>query len=382
MVKSSAVNVSTIRSRMRAYEKGIRIAMVSTLSWVLFSGFLLAQSFEKEIPALEVSNESHIIITAVGDIMMGSTYPSNYLPPEDGRRIFGGVQERLKTGDIVFGNLEGPLVDNGIPTKCKNKASQCFEFVTPTRYAGHLKDAGFVAMSIANNHTFDCGVTGVENTISVLEAAGIEVTGGATIARIFVRGKYVAIAGFSFTLSDHAYSIHNIDMAQDIVRKLKEENDIVVISFHGGAEGKSATRLSDVNEKFLGESRGNVMKFSRSVIEAGADLVLGHGPHVLRALEIYKGKLIAYSLGNFLTYGMFNVKGPNGLSAILTIRMNAQNGEFVDGALIPLKLTKAGIPEIDPSGEATKLVKKLTKQAIKTKTIVINETTGSLLKAE
>ena len=167
-------------------------------------------------------------------------------------------------------------------------------------------------------------------------------------------------------------------MAKDIVRKLKEENDIVIVSFHGGAEGKSATRLSNVNEKFLGESRGNVMKFSRSVIDAGADLVLGHGPHVLRALEVYKGKLIAYSLGNFLTYSMFNVKGPSGLSAILTIRMNAQNGEFTDGTLIPLKLTKDGIPEIDPSGEATKLVKKLTKQDIKTRALIIDEATGSL----
>ena len=157
---------------------------------------------------------------------------------------------------------------------------------------------------------------------------------------MFVKGKHVAVAGFSFTLSDHAYSIHDIDMAKDIVRKLKEENDIVIVSFHGGAEGRSATRLSNVNEIFLGEPRGNVMKFSRSVIDAGADLVLGHGPHVLRALEVYTGKLIAYSLGNFLTYKMFNVKGPNGLSAILTIRMNANNGEFTDGTLIPLKAHK------------------------------------------
>jgi hypothetical protein len=183
-------------------------------------------------------------------------------------------------------------------------------------------------------------------------------------------------------LSDHSYSIHNIDMAKDIVKQLKEENDIVIVSFHGGAEGGSATRLTNVNEIFLGEPRGNVMKFSRSVIDAGADLVLGHGPHVLRALEVYKGKLIAYSLGNFLTYSMFNVKGPNGLSAILTIRMNTKNGEFADGTLVSLKLTKDGIPEIDLAGEAIKLVKKLTKQDIKTKAPVIDETTGSLSKAQ
>jgi hypothetical protein len=136
-------------------------------------------------------------------------------------------------------------------------------------------------------------------------------------------------------------------MAKDIVGKLKEENDIIIVSFHGGAEGKSAMRLSNINEKFLDESRGNVMKFSRSVIDAGAYLVLDYGSHVLRALEVYKGKLIAYSLGNFLTHSMFNVKGSSGLSSIPTIRMNAKNGEFADGILIPLKLTKNGVSKID-----------------------------------
>jgi hypothetical protein len=382
MIKSSAVNVSISGLIMRVYEKRIRISAISTLSLVLFSGFLLAQPFEKEIPASKTSDNGYITITAVGDIMMGSTYPSNYLPPEDGKGLFVGVQDKLKTGDIVFGNLEGPLVNNGIPTKCIVKTSQCFEFVTPTRYANLLKDAGFTVMNIANNHTFDCGVAGVESTISTLKTTGIEATGGTTIARMFVKGKYIAVAGFSFTLSDYAHSIHNVDMAQEIVRKLKEESDIVIVSFHGGAEGKSATRLSNINEKFLGESRGNVMKFSRSVIDAGADLVLGHGPHVLRALEVYKGKLIAYSLGNFLTYSVFNVKGPNGVSAILTMRMNAINGEFIDGTLIPLKLTKEGVPEIDPSGKATKLIQKLTKQDIKTRSLIIDVMNGSLSLAQ
>jgi poly-gamma-glutamate capsule biosynthesis protein CapA/YwtB (metallophosphatase superfamily) len=378
MIKSLVINTFTIGSKMCAYSKGIRIAAVSTLSLALVSGFLLAQSFETESPATKVNNDNYITITAVGDIMMGTTYPSNYLPPEDGRGMFAGVQERLKSGDIVFGNLEGPLVDNGIPTKCKSKTSQCFEFVTPTRYAGHLKEAGFTVMNIANNHTFDCGVTGAENTVNTLKATDIEVTGGTTIARVFVKGKHVAIAGFSFMLSDNAYSIHDIDTAKDIIKKLKEESDIVIVSFHGGAEGKSATRLSNVNELFLGEQRGNVMKFSHAVIDAGADLVLGHGPHVLRAMEVYKGKLIAYSLGNFLTYNMFNVKGPNGLSTILSMRMNTKNGEFIDGTLIPLRLTKDGIPEMDPAGEATKLLRKLTRQDIKTKALLIDEIRGSL----
>jgi poly-gamma-glutamate capsule biosynthesis protein CapA/YwtB (metallophosphatase superfamily) len=363
---------------MRNYNRAMGIATVSIFLPALFSLSLRAQPIEKNGSASQALNDNYITVVAVGDVMMGSTYPSNRLPPEDGKGLFTGTQEKLKTGDIVFGNLEGPLIDNGIPSKCKNKMPQCYEFVTPTRYARHLKEAGFTVMNIANNHTFDCGVTGVESTANTLKSAGIETTGGKTVGHLRLKDKLVALVGFSFTLSDYAYSVHDIDVAQEIVKKLKAENDIVIVSFHGGTEGRSATHIFNVNEKFLNEDRGNVMKFSRSVIDAGADLVIGHGPHVLRSLEVYKGRFIAYSLGNFLTYGMFNVKGPNGLSAILSLRLNVNNGEFVDGTLTPLKLTKDGIPTIDPQGKATKLMKKLTRQDIKATTLIIDEITGSL----
>jgi hypothetical protein len=167
-------------------------------------------------------------------------------------------------------------------------------------------------------------------------------------------------------------------MAQEIVKKLKEENDIVIVSFHGGGEGKSALHIFNTNEKFLGEKRGNVMQFSRAVIDAGADLVLGHGPHVLRALEVYKGKFIAYSLGNFLTYKLFNMKGMNSLSAILTIKIDARTGAFTGGTVIPVKLSKHGIPELDSRGEATKLLKRLTATDIRDSVLAINEETGAL----
>jgi len=218
----------------------------------------------------------------------------------------------------------------------------------------------------------------VKSTINTLKMAGIEATGGATIACMSVKEKQVAVVAFSFTLSEYAYSILDIDMAKQIVKKLKEENYIVIVSFHGGAEGKSAIRTLNVNKKFLDEHRGNVVKLSRSIIDAGADLVLGHGPHVLRALEVYKGRLIAYSLGNFLTYKMFNVKGVNGLSAILTLKINSQTDEFISGDIVPLKLTKDGVPEIDPHGEATVLFKRLTAKDIRKSLLVFDKQSGSL----
>ncbi len=361
---------------MRSYYKYLTVKALS-LSFILLTGFLQAQT--PEIPAEQNTNrEDELTIVAVGDIMMGSTYPSNMLPPEDGKNIFNGVKVKLQQGDIIFGNLEGPLIDNGTPKKCKKEKYQCFEFVTPVRYVNYLKEAGFNVVNIANNHTFDCGLPGVDNTINILKSNGIEPTGGETLGRLQAKGKRIVVVGFSFTLSDHAYSINDIEMAQEIVKKLKEENDIVIVSFHGGGEGKSALHIFNTNEKFLGEKRGNVMQFSRAVIDAGADLVLGHGPHVLRALEVYKGKFIAYSLGNFLTYKLFNVKGMNSLSAILTIKIDARTGAFTGGTIIPVKLSKHGIPELDSRGEATKLLKRLTAKDIRDSVLAINEETGAL----
>lgn len=291
--------------------------------------------------------------------MMGTTYPVVLLPPEDGKDMFKAVRNNLR-GDLVFGNLEGPLVDECLPIKCIGAADgQCYEFMTPTRYAMYLKEAGFNTVSITNNHTLDCGAAGISSTLKTLRNAGIGAAGGESLSRMNIKDKKIVVASFSFKAHQYSYSILDIEEAVRIVTALKEENDIVIVSFHGGQEGKSALRVQDVNEVFLGEPRGNVVRFSHAVIDAGAALVLGHGPHVLRALELYKGKLIAYSLGNFLTYGMFNLKGPNGLSIILRISLDAATGDFIAGEAVPVKLLNGGIPEPDPDGEAITLVQDL-----------------------
>jgi len=326
--------------------------------------------------------DDYLTISAVGDIMMGTTYPENVLPPHDGTGIFDNVKGEFKGSDIVFGNLEGALIDEGKTTKCDESTSgNCYAFKTPTRYVKYLRDAGFNVMSIANNHSSDFGFEGIESTINTLSSVDIMATGGETVAHLTIKGKRVAIVGFSSSSSPYSYSLLNVSEAMKIIKMLKEANDIVVVSFHGGAEGKSATHISDRDEVFLEENRGNVIKFSRSVIDAGADMVVGHGPHVLRALEVYKGKLIAYSLGNFLTYGMFNIKGPNGLSVILKASINTETGDFVQGDLIPIKLLNGGIPEIDLDKEAVRLVNNLTKEDIGNSNITIAHS-GALLKME
>ena len=320
------------------------------------------------------SGDNYLTIVAVGDIMMGTTYPIDILPPDDGKGMFKSVQGEFQGGDVVFGNLEGSLCDDVNPVKCKVPLSgNCFEFVMPTRYVSHLNDAGFSVLNIANNHILDFGLEGAESTITSLRNAGIQVTGGETIAYLRKNGIKIAVTGFSYKASSCAYSILDIPEAKEIVARLKKSHDIVIVSFHGGAEGRHALHVPNRDEIFLEENRGNVVKFAHAVIDAGADMVIGHGPHVLRAMEVYKGRLIAYSLGNFLTYGLFNLKGPNSLSVILKARIDATTGNFLDGRLVPVRLINGGIPEIDPTSNAIRLIKDLTATDIKLRSIVIED---------
>ena len=203
---------------------GILVLVIQVVSVWSFQSYAL--EFQKNI-----GNSDHIRIVAVGDIMMGSSYPANCLPPDDGKNLFAGVHNMLKTGDIVFGNLEGPLMDNGTPTKCRIKTQYCFEFITPTRYAGYLKNAGFTVLNIANNHTSDCGTAGVTSTINTLKAYGIESAGGINIAHLNVKQKRAAVTGFSFTAGEYSHSIHDFAGAQPLTAVLKKVMTLLLFLF-------------------------------------------------------------------------------------------------------------------------------------------------------
>jgi hypothetical protein len=305
-----------------------------------------------------------LTVAAVGDIMMGTTWPGEVLPPRDGEGIFDAAAEAFRGAGIVFGNLEGALFDRGEGIKCaKNRdfrKTLCYEFRMPVRYAGHLESAGFNAMNVANNHTFDFGREGIESTVSALDNAGIQAVGGDNVAAFCADEKSVAVVGFSYSPpSPNSYPVQDIPAAMEIVKELKEEYDLVLVSVHGGAEGKDAMPVPDADEIFAGTNRGNVVAFSRAVIDAGADLVIGHGPHVLRAMEVYKGKLIVYSLGNFLTYGMFNIKGPSGIGLVLRADIDLETGNFSGGTIVPVELRNGGIPYPDPERKAIGLVREL-----------------------
>jgi hypothetical protein len=295
------------------------------------------------------SNNDEIVVTAVGDVMLGTTFPDESggaLPPNDGADLLAEVTPMLARGDVVFGNLEGPLIDEGTSAKCRHKLVNCFAFRVPTRYGAYLKAAGFTVMGLANNHALDFGPEGRASSRQVLDSLGIGHSGEiGDIAHLTVKGKRIDL--IAFATYPGTYNLLDLAESMQTVEAAKTEADIVIVSFHGGAEGTSHQHVPYGDEFFLGEDRGDLRVFTHAMIDAGADLVVGSGPHVVRSMEVYQGKLIAYSLGNFATYGPFNLKEEAGLSLILEAHLRA-DGSFHYGQAYPIKQEKPGGPKLDP----------------------------------
>ncbi len=312
-------------------------------------------------PAATPKNTEPITIAAVGDIMMASPFPNeSRMPPNDGADLLKDFTPILSAADIAFGNLEGPIIDSGISAKCRPGSTQCFAFRVPTRYGKYLKEAGFDVMSVANNHAGDFGYAGRASTQKVLDEQGIKYAGSleplATTAYLESRGKKVAFIGFGH--NNGMPNINDLDGARRLVTEAGKNADLVVVSFHGGAEGTDAQRVPNRNEIFLGENRGNLPLFARTVIDAGADLVIGHGPHVMRGIEIYKDRLIAYSLGNFCTYGWFRLYGETALTMALEVKIGA-DGKFLGGKIHSGKQEGRGGPLLDPTNAGLRVVRGL-----------------------
>ena len=305
--------------------------------------------------------EEGLTLRAVGDVMLGTAFPPGHLPPEDGATVLARVADLLREADLTFANLEGPLCDGGETTKCRHSRN-CYAFRMPTRYGRYLAEAGVDMVSTANNHSGDFGEACRRETERTLDALGIAWSGPpGSIASVEAKGLKVALVAFH--TAPQCNWLNDQKAAEALVRRAAKDHDIVVVSFHGGAEGRGALHLPDGREFFHGEDRGDLRRFARGVVRAGADLVLGHGPHVPRAMEIYEGRLIAYSLGNFATYGRFNLAGPLGLGLVLEVKL-ARDGRFLSGRILSTKQAGKGIPAPDPEGLAAALVGRLSRQDV------------------
>lgn len=147
---------------------------------------------------------------------------------------------------------------------------------------------------------------------------------------------------------------------RQLVKQAKAKAPIVVISCHWGGEGEKFLHTRHETEIFFGEDRGNLIAFSHAAIDAGADLILGHGPHVVRGLEVYKHRLVVYSLGNFIGYGALSSRGKTGLTLVLNIQLD-QEGKFLSGKIIPMNMPEKSLPRFDSERRTIELMQSLTR---------------------
>ena len=306
-------------------------------------------------------NDGQVTVIGVGDMMLGTNYPSkSYLPASGGDDLLRHVQSILQNADVTFGNLEGVIFDGeGTAKRCRDM-SKCYVFRSPASYVKHFANAGFDVVSLANNHSGDFGASGRRGTKAVLRNAGIAYAGLAGTDETAIFERNGTTFGFAaFAPNSGTCDVRNIPRAKDIVATLDAKCDIVIVSFHGGAEGIKHQKLAKKTEYYLGENRGDVHKFSHAVIDAGADIVFGHGPHVTRSIELYKDRFISYSLGNFCTYGRFNLRDAAGIAPIIKVTTN-KDGAFVKGEITPTYQQKTHGPKKDPHKRVITKMKQLT----------------------
>lgn len=293
----------------------------------------------------------------VGDLTPGSKYGN---PPENGRALFERTRKYLRKPDVMVANLEGTF-GNGGPSKCDGKDSKdCYAFQAPPENAKSLAWAGIDVVNLANNHTRDYLERGIASTREALEDNEIAYTGLTdAIAIEEVDGVRIAFLGFS--PYPWTPDIGDLKGAKRLVKAADKEADIVVVLMHAGAEGADKTRTPKGAERAYGEFRGDSRAFSRAVIDAGADLVLGSGPHVVRGMERYNDRLIAYSLGNFAGWRNFSRAGKLALSGLLTVQLDA-DGRVLGGRWRSLKIVAPGVPKADKTHASAKLVRELSEK--------------------
>jgi hypothetical protein len=233
-----------------------------------------------------------------------------------------------------------------------------YVFRFPVATAKLLKSSGFHAVTLANNHSLDYGGAGQRDTLHHLNQQGIVGSG-------HLRGQFelftfeaIRIALVSVGFYSMQNDIKEVDVMSELIASAKRVADVVIVAMHAGAEGEAHIELPDGAETFLGEARGDSRAFARVAIAAGADAIIGYGPHVLRAAECIAGRPVFYSIGNFLGIGGLSTQGLTGVAAIAQLAFDA-NKKLIGSRLVPIRFDSNKFPQIDPTGRAIALVRHL-----------------------
>jgi poly-gamma-glutamate capsule biosynthesis protein CapA/YwtB (metallophosphatase superfamily) len=325
--------------------------------------FIQAKAQDSTLRAItaDTTKSDTLTIIGVGDMMMGTNFPEDKLPPQNGALLMKEVESVLADADVTFGNLEGTLLDDGgTPKRCKDP-KVCYAFRTPVAFVKNLTNAGFDIMSLANNHAGDMGEVGRLSSMKTLESAGLLHAGQLNQPTCIFTKDNIRYGLVAFAPNSNCVPLNDLDGAIELVKSLAQQCDIVIVSFHGGAEGAQYQSVPKTNEMFFGENRGNVYKFSHALIDAGADIIFGHGPHVTRAVEVYKNRFIAYSLGNFCTYRGISVNGVNGIAPIIKV-FTDHSGNFFKAKITPTYQSYATGVKIDNQKQVIHKIQELTKK--------------------
>jgi len=279
-------------------------------------------------------------------------------------RVVAGISRYLHPADLAIGNLEGTLATSGT-SKCGPSASDCFTFRGSPLWATALRKTGFRVLNVANNHALDYGTEAQHETLAALRRARI-IHQGLPGQIAYVHAGTVKVGLIGCAPYRWAQNLLDIDGTARLVRTAAQHADVVLVYMHAGAEGTDAGHVRGVDETYLGEARGNAREFAHAMVRAGADIVFGSGPHVLRGIEWYRGRLIAYSLGNLAGTHTLSTSGSLAESALLRVTLDERGG-FKTGSLVPLRLVGAGTPVFDARGASITRIRALSREDFGTK---------------
>jgi Bacterial capsule synthesis protein PGA_cap len=349
----------------------IVLVAVTTLAVLLLSRAVSQHAADAATTAAHATPHQpvrDITLNWVGDMAMSS---ENGLPPGGLQAALAPIRGVLQGADVTTGNLEGTLSTGGVSKCGSGPASECFAFQAPPSVAGDLRALGFGLVNQANNHSLDYGQSGRQQTIAALRQYGLAYTGlPGQLTTLDVKGVRVAFLGFA--PYRYTASLLDIPAAQQMIRQARRQAQVVVVFIHAGAEGTDQIHTPTGSESFLGEDRGDTRGFAHAAIDAGASVVLGSGPHVIRGVEAYRGHLIAYSLGNFLGYHTLGSGGTLSESGLLHLTLSS-TGAVEAAHWYSLQLD-GGLPRLDPSNASAQLAGELSAEDFPSDHFVIDST--------
>jgi hypothetical protein len=320
------------------------------------------------------SLSSPVRVCAGGDVTLGTNLDPSWAKyaADTLGRIYGlrpdpdslapALRPFFAGADVAVFNVEGAIGSGPVPAKCGPRSTACFAFRQPPSAAAALRraiDSNVVLVgNVANNHSHDAGDAGRDTTLVLLAAAGILATGADTVATPIAlpSGDTIAILGFhTDTASPDA---RDLAAVRRHVARATAQYGTVIVTMHLGAEGPLAQRTRNATERFLKLDRGNPVGFANAALTGGATLVLGHGPHVLRAVEWRGDRLVVYSLGNLLTYGPFKLREPTNRGAVVCATIDSAR-HVSQAELRPTTQSWPGVLRADSSRRAWTLVDSL-----------------------